>query len=142
MSACADRSSRTPGDVHGGGLRAVEAPRSLRGFPQLLRRVYSFRRRPPPPPLEGHPPAVANEFAATTSRCPPARTAPAARRVMCTEAVFEQLKPRAVCGAFRSCCGEFTRSGAGLRPPPLKATPQPWRMNSRLRLRDVRLRGP
>jgi hypothetical protein len=74
------------------------------------------------------PPSAANEFAASRLRgyddvisaCADGSCRTPSE---CTGAKFGQVKPRAVCEAFRSRCGDFSRSGAGptqsagLHPP-------------------------
>jgi hypothetical protein len=51
-------------------------------------------------------------------------------------------QPRAVCGASRCCCREFTRPVGGQRQRRARGTRHQGRMNSRLGKRSVRLRGP
>jgi hypothetical protein len=104
---------------------AGEALRSLQGFPQSLRRLQPLRRgggpagegSPPPGKAALHP---ASELAATRAgslaNC--ARLGPPAIRRR-----RSQVKPCAVCRAFRSRCGGFSRSGAGAVPSRLGPAP-------------------
>jgi hypothetical protein len=125
---------------------AVEAPRSLRGFPRLLRWLQPLppRHHPGGSRAAGrvrHP--KANEFAAGK---PEVRLRGRVRGVGACGASprGSQLKPRAVCGAFRGRRGGFSRSRRGTiqaGPGPRGASAIPRRMNSRLGKRDVRLRG-
>jgi hypothetical protein len=75
-------------------------------------------RRAPPAPA----PPQANEFAAGTTRCRPSPTG-----VHRTECHGASVKPRAVCGAFRCRCGEFTRSREAGRSAPGEHLPRPPR---------------
>jgi hypothetical protein len=116
-------SPRRIGGGRGRRTRAVEASRSLRGFPPLLPRVHSPRTDP---------------SAARLRR----RDAPPRRRLDASDAAClaqvhphrgvagprEQLKPRAVCEAFRRRCREFTRPGrnpAGRAVAPPRTKPPP-----------------
>jgi hypothetical protein len=139
MSACADgsgagecrgvrRSASDWGPRAGcppGAVEALFAERvsARQGLPRSQRRIY------PLIPFSGFASHLITRLRSRSSSpphrltAPPARTASAAPCPGAAKTQFTQLKPRAVCGAFRFRCGDFQSLGRnpalGLPPSPL-----------------------
>jgi len=111
------RPSPTGGVAHTGVI-ALLKPRAVCGACRVSSRGFTRPTPHPaadalhhatrplhPGPAAPLPPPQANEFAAGTTRCRPSPTG-----VVAHTGVIALWKPRAVCGAFRSRCGGFSRS--------------------------------